>query len=263
MRIATWNVWHRFGPWEARADAILATLRELDADVVCLQETWTEEGGRSQAAELAAALGLADHRDGWRVTYEGITFGNAILSRWPMEHDELRPLTPHPDYEELRSVLGVEIASPIGPVQVFTTHLNFLLHQSAVRQAQVRDVADMMLAWQHRPRTLPPIVTGDFNAVAGSDEMRALMGLADLGRPLALLDAWDLAGSGPGETWASANPLTSDAHEPDRRIDYVLIGSPRETEGRGAPVTCLRFGDRPVDGTWPSDHFGVVADLRD
>ncbi len=46
MRIVTWNLWWRFGPWEARQRAIEATLAELDADVVCLQETWVAEGRR-------------------------------------------------------------------------------------------------------------------------------------------------------------------------------------------------------------------------
>jgi hypothetical protein len=27
-------------------------------------------------------------------------------------------------------------------------------------------------------------------------------------------------------------------------------------------VACERLFDRPVDGVWASDHFGVVADLE-
>jgi hypothetical protein len=32
--------------------------------------------------------------------------------------------------------------------------------------------------------------------------------------------------------------------------------------GAGVPVACRVVADAPVDGTWPSDHFGVLADLR-
>lgn len=263
MRIATWNVWHRFGDWEARAEAILAVLRDIDADVVCLQEAWTA-AERSQAAELAAALGLDGGAvDAHRVDHEGVTFGNAVLSRWPIRHSEVRPLTPHPDYEEYRTVLGVEVSAPFGPVPVFTTHLNFLLDQSAVRQAQVRDVARMMLDWQSRRRAHPPVVTGDFNAEPASDEIRQLTGLADLGLPLALYDAWKIRGDDAGATWSHRNPLTRDAYEPDRRIDYVLVGGARDHGGTGAVEACLRFGTEPVDGVWASDHFGVVADLAE
>src|SRR5689334_4308939 len=33
-RIAAWNVWARYGPWERRAPAIAAVLRGVDADIV-------------------------------------------------------------------------------------------------------------------------------------------------------------------------------------------------------------------------------------
>jgi hypothetical protein len=50
VRIATWNLWGRYGPWEARLPAITETLRRVDADVVGLQEVW-EDDRRSQASE--------------------------------------------------------------------------------------------------------------------------------------------------------------------------------------------------------------------
>ncbi|WP_329335250.1 endonuclease/exonuclease/phosphatase family protein [Streptomyces sp. NBC_01352] len=57
MRVVTWNVWGRFGPWREREPRILATLDELRADIVCLQEAWSTHG-TTQADELAARLGL-------------------------------------------------------------------------------------------------------------------------------------------------------------------------------------------------------------
>ncbi|WP_370324411.1 endonuclease/exonuclease/phosphatase family protein [Euzebya sp.] len=265
MRVATWNVWHRFGDdYEVRSEAIATALAPVDADVLCLQEVWTEpEGERSQAAELAAHLGLEAHADAHRVVSEGFTFGNAIVSRWPITRQETRPLPPHPDYEEFRTVLAVEIAHPDGPVQVFTTHLNFLGHQSGVRQAQVRAVARMMHEWRRDDLVRPQVLTGDLNAEPISDEVRMLTGHADLGVPLALLDAWRVRGRGDGATWSSRNPLTHASFEPDRRIDYVLVGFPISYGGRGQVESVEIFGDDPVDGTWPSDHFGVVADLSD
>jgi endonuclease/exonuclease/phosphatase family metal-dependent hydrolase len=58
LRIATWNVWGRYGPWEARQPIIEANLRAIDADIICLQEAW-EDDVRSQPAELASALGMS------------------------------------------------------------------------------------------------------------------------------------------------------------------------------------------------------------
>lgn len=265
MRVATWNLWHRFGAdWQARGKAIAATLQTVDADVVCLQEAWTEEAtGRSQAGDLAAALGLEDFADGFRITWEGVTFGNAVLSRWPITRRDARPLPPHPDYEEYRNVLAVEVDTADGPAQFFTTHFNFLRHQSAVRQAQARAVGQMMVAWAHDHLVQPQVLTGDLNAGPDSDEVRMLTGHADLGVDVALLDAWAVAGDGPGHTWDNANPLAQDSHEPDRRIDHILVGLPRPFDGRGTVQQCALLGDEPVDGVWPSDHLGVVAELAD
>src|SRR5262245_42304973 len=57
VRIVTWNIWARYGPWELRAPVIAATLAETGADIIGLQEVW-DDGTRNQARELAAALGF-------------------------------------------------------------------------------------------------------------------------------------------------------------------------------------------------------------
>ncbi|MDX2860114.1 endonuclease/exonuclease/phosphatase family protein, partial [Streptomyces scabiei] len=45
MRVVTWNLWWRFGPWQERQKAILAVLRELRPDAVGLQEVWQRGDG--------------------------------------------------------------------------------------------------------------------------------------------------------------------------------------------------------------------------
>ena len=37
VRIATWNVWGRYGPWEARLPVIIENLSAINADVLALQ----------------------------------------------------------------------------------------------------------------------------------------------------------------------------------------------------------------------------------
>ena len=56
LRVATWNVWWRFGPWEERQPAVAETLRRIDADVIALQEVWNAHDGVGQPAALAGAL---------------------------------------------------------------------------------------------------------------------------------------------------------------------------------------------------------------
>jgi endonuclease/exonuclease/phosphatase family metal-dependent hydrolase len=56
MRVLTWNLWWRFGPWEDRQPAIEAEFRRVDPDIVFLQEMWAVDG-IDQARQPADAAG--------------------------------------------------------------------------------------------------------------------------------------------------------------------------------------------------------------
>ena len=260
VRVLTWNLWWRFGPEERRRPAIAATLAALDPDVVALQEVWGEAGGTNFAAELAEGLGF-ESAYAARLELDGVQFGNAVLSRWPITSSTPTPLPAPPDADEQRLVLRADVDGPRGPLQVFSTHLNWRFDHSAVRQQQVRAIAEVVAG--ARPRTYPPVLCGDFNAVPDSDEIRMLTGrAAGPVEGLVFHDAWEAAGDGgPGHTWSNANPYAVLDLEPDRRIDYVLVGWPK-AGGAGHVTSCEVVGTSPVDGVVPSDHYGVLAELR-
>lgn len=258
VRVVTWNVWWRYGPWEERLPAIAATLAKADADVVCLQEVW-DDGDRNQAAELAAGLGWSWAYDA-HLDLDRVRFGNAVLSRWPITGSEGRNLPAPPAVDERRRVMRADVDGPRGPIQVFCTHLNWRFDQSAVRQDQVRAVCAFVR--DSPSRSFPAVVCGDLNAAPDSDEIRMLTGRAAVPEPgLVFHDAWDAAGRGPGITWSNANPWARLDLEPDRRIDYVLAGWPKRG-GRGHVVRAEVLGTDPVDGVVPSDHYAVLAELR-
>jgi len=264
LSVVSWNLWWRFGPWQARQAAIDATLRRLAPDVACLQEVWETREGDRQAERIAAALG------GYHTAYApavGLdlaaeSLGNAVVSRWPIRDTAIRRLPAPAGLDELRVALRADIDGPRGPVEVFVTHLNWRMDQSHVRQDQVRALAEFVAETADR-RTYPPVVCGDFNAEPGSDELRMLTGLAAVPVPkLVLLDAWRHAGDDtPGYTWSRRNPFTVVDREPDRRIDYVLVGYPRD-DGAGEPVAARVEAIDPVEGVHPSDHYAVHAELR-
>ena len=259
LRVLSWNLWWRFGPWEARQPAIAATLRRIDPDVAGLQEVWDVAGGHGQAAALADELGFH------HVYAEGFDagdakFGNAILSRWPIVASERRELPTTPETNEFRVALRAEVDGPRGRFQVTTTHLNWRFDESHVRQLQVRALAELVA--EGRVSGYPPIVCGDFNADPLSDEIRMMTGRATIPVPrLVFLDAWEVAGEGPGITWCNDNPYAVHDLEPDRRIDYVFVGWPKE-RGAGHVVAARVEGVDPVDGVHPSDHYAVLAELR-
>lgn len=272
MRVVTWNLWWRFGPWAERQKAILAVLRELEPDVVGLQEVWADrETGENLAGWLAAELGLhwtwavSPTPERWqrRIGDPTVDIGNAVLSRWPITARNVLRLPAPPDIDDGRLALYARLDAPDHPVPFFTTHLASPLHASAVRCQQVTALSEFIAT--HRAGTdFPPIVTGDFNALPDSDEIRLFNGVrtAPAVPGQSFFDTWDYADPGiPGATWDITNPYVHPGLGPSARIDYIHVGAPAGPEGEGTVRAVRRAGAGPVDGVWPSDHAAVVADL--
>jgi endonuclease/exonuclease/phosphatase family metal-dependent hydrolase len=81
--VMTWNLWWRFGPFEQRQQAIVDVIRSVDPDILCLQEVWSDATD-DQSEQLAEVLGMHSTRTD-PVFYDGQSFGNAILTRWPVD----------------------------------------------------------------------------------------------------------------------------------------------------------------------------------
>ena len=58
MRILSWNLWWRYGPWERRREAIAATLAEAEPDLCGLQEVWGRRGEPGSRSRRAAGHAL-------------------------------------------------------------------------------------------------------------------------------------------------------------------------------------------------------------
>ena len=200
-RVVTWNLWWRFGDWARRLDVIGGVLQEVAPDVVGLQEVWATPDANA-AALLASRLGLhwtwvpspapqrwqerlgddtvpredvvtPSGRAGTRVGHHDTLMGNAVLSRWPIvgaAHVDLPAPGGRPDG---RTVLHAVLDTPRGGLPFFTTQLSAFPGRSALRVAQVRQVAGFVAA-RSSGDGLPPVVTGDLNAVPEADEVRLL-----------------------------------------------------------------------------------------
>ena len=266
----SWNLWWRYGPCKERRRAIAATLAEVQPDLCGFQEVWGGPGEvgpeENLAVDLAGRLGFhwcwAEASKVPSADGPELFIGNAILSRWPIKAQAAEGL-PVSATDEARVAVHAMIDAPGGALPMFTTHLTYGLGRSALRVAQVRALATFVQ--EHSGGTAyPPVVTGDLNAEPGSDEIRLLSGLlTDPAVPgQVLLDSWRYATPGdPGFTWDLRNGYQADSVIPSSRIDYVLVGVPRE--GRGRVESVRLAGHAPVAGVWPSDHFAVVADLRE
>ncbi len=253
---ATLNIWQKFGPWEERMPRLRSALAKEMPDVIGLQEVRVEAGFDQLASlnqELAyhAVFG-ATFDDGYGKT------GNGILSRWEVLRSEVVPLpTAH---EEWRCLVFALLDSPYGKLPFFTTHLNWQLDDGASRRLQVRAITGAV-AELSRGADFPAVLVGDFNAEPDSDEMRYLRGLTGIdGHYVYYADAWVFAGDGsPGTTYSKSNPFGEVHREAERRIDYVYVRAPER--GRGEPIASRVAFTEPVEGMFPTDHYGVVATI--
>ncbi|KAI6695657.1 hypothetical protein NL676_023367 [Syzygium grande] len=100
---------------------VVEVLRELDADIVALQDVKAEEEREMKPpSELAAALGMSyAFAESWAPEY-----GNAVLSRWPIKHWKVQKIFDDTDF---RNVLKATIEVPqVGDVNFQCTHLDHL-----------------------------------------------------------------------------------------------------------------------------------------
>ncbi len=264
VRVLTWNVWGRFGPWEARERRIVADLIGAAPDVVVLQESWRTDDGSSQAERLAGELGFGHWFAGTgSLAFDGWSPVAAIVSRWPIADPVQTPLVgPEPLRGWPGEVLAGVIDGPRGPIPLMNVALDWPPQSSALRQSSVRRLAELAKEWGAHKR-FPVVVAGDFNAAPDSAELRMLTGSDETAIPgFVLFDAWDKAGEGPGVTWDRRNRWAAPTLLPSRRIDYILTGWPGQEGGAGDVVAAEIVGCLPDDGHPPSDHYGVLATLR-
>ncbi len=262
FRVATLNIWNRFGPWDQRLVAIREGVKSLALDILGLQEVLKLEPGEGDELYQADVIGAGfGYHSAYARARDQRWYGNAVLSRWPIAQSATIEL-PRCGTDEKRCLLHADIDAPFGRVPFFVTHLNWKLSDGHVREEQVREVVAYIESVA-TAEAFPAILVGDFNAAPDSDEIRFLRGLTSLGgRRVYFQDAFEIAGDGTaGTTFDRRNPFAAPLREPDRRIDYVFVRG-RDERFRAEPLEARVCFDAPVAGTFPSDHFGVVATLR-
>lgn len=260
VRLVTWNVWGRYGArWKDRHAGIEGSLREVTPDLVCLVEAW-RDGEVTQPERISRTLGLPHHYFVGDWEQEDWVSGVGVVSRWPMSQPVRRPLRAE-DGSGFGEAVHVVVDGERGPIQLFSVMLDYQLDGSALRQAQVKELARFIQEVSRR--RYPTMVCGDFNANPDSDEIRTLTGRSPTAAPgLVFYDAWEVAGDGSaGHTWSNRNPLAALGLYPDRRFDYIFSAWPR-LGGAGHPTHCALLGVRPPGDLQLSDHYGVLADLR-
>lgn len=273
LTVVTLNLWGEQGPFEQRFPLCIAGLLALDPDLIALQEVRQIPGRLQNTAEqIARALGrhvVFGPATEWGGGVEGL----ALVCRFPLANTEVLTL-PHARPDEHRILLLAQAMTPAGLVLCATTHLHYRMTDGVAREEQVAAVDRLLtervqaLRQSHPDTFLFAVWAGDLNATPDSDEVRFLRGLHTLaGRRTFYQDAFLCAThrpSDPGFTWSERNLFTHKLLflERDRRLDYIFV-SPPNRRGRGLVHSCRLVLDEPgPDGIFPSDHFGVLAQIE-
>jgi endonuclease/exonuclease/phosphatase family metal-dependent hydrolase len=260
LRVVTYNVYGPANPdWERRHALIRSTLRNLDADVVALQEVPVDQGF------LEDLLGPGYHFGHFSQATDGVA--GTLATLWPQRRVtelDLRISQRVEDTLTWCAALVVEVDTPVGTVVVAHHKPTWPFPFELEREAQAVLLA-RTLEEHIGDRTLHAVVLGDFDATPDSASLSFLRGRRPVdGLSVCYQDAWEHAHpDDPGRTFDLENPLVREgevATAVSRRIDHVLVRA-----GLHGPTLlvrdCRRVLDAPVDGVWASDHYGVLADL--
>lgn len=162
-----WHDWPRARRWPERLEAVAQLVEAERADVVLLQEVARTPELRADDW-LARRLGLAWAYARANGHERGIGFeeGLAVLSRFPLAGPQLQQLGPGRSAFIRRLALGVEVASPFGPVFAVSVHLGLWRRHNAAQLAHLR-------AWVAAAAgDRLALVGGDYNAPEYRPEIR-------------------------------------------------------------------------------------------
>jgi endonuclease/exonuclease/phosphatase family metal-dependent hydrolase len=155
LTVATWNIHGAVGTDGRYAPGrIVDVLNEIDADIVALQEVASVQAHENFLTDLERATGF--HLvAGLLRQRRGSDFGNAVLSRYPVQSVEHLDLAVD-DYEPRGALdVCVDIGLPL-PLRVMATHLGL---RPGERREQVRRI----LAAVERDSPHPTLLMGDLN----------------------------------------------------------------------------------------------------
>lgn len=261
LRVLTCNIYNTTADWERRRPVLVEEIRRYAPDLIALQETELT-ADYDQAADV---LGDRCQIVNSRARLPG-SWGAAIASRWPIRHiHELdQAVSPRAEPWCTTMIAEIDAPEPLGQL-LFVNHFQSAHVAQELEREQQALLAARRIEQLVTEQARHVILAGDLNAGVEAASVRFLMGRQSLdGTSVCYLNAWDRIHPGQeGHTFTPRSPLVAEAHRdwPYQRLDHILL---RFGE-RGSPTLditgCELAFDQPINGVWPSDHFGLVADF--
>ncbi|XP_059648724.1 uncharacterized protein LOC132294739 [Cornus florida] len=235
---------------------ILDVLREVNADILALQDVKAEEEKNMKPlSDLARALGMKYvFAESWAPEY-----GNAILSKWPIKRWKVQKIF---DDQDFRNVLKATIDVPrIGEINFFCTQLDHL--DESWRMKQINAII--------QSNDYPHILAGGLNSLDGSDySLQRWTDIAkyyeEIGKPAPKVevtkflkgkgyaDAKDFAGECEPVVIIAKGQSVQGTCKYGTRVDYILNSS-------DLPYKFVPGSYSVISSKGTSDHHIVKVDI--
>jgi len=252
LRVATFNLWYADDFFEERTAAMLAILRDEEADVICLQEVTPDFLQRLLAQQWIRDQYTASHS---RPDSLGVMkYATVMLSKLKVLRFSSHDLPSFMDRRLIVGELSLQNHGVSHRVVVATIHLESE-SQTASRQQQM----ECMAAWL-RQKDGSYIIAGDFNFDTVAEENKAL-------EVYNWQDVWpELKPNQDGYTRDTAVNSLLRAQYPDglqARYDRIIVHNHDAGGYVVQPITIRRLGLATVSSelphVHPSDHFGLCS----
>jgi len=241
--VLTLNLWNINEPLELRYRALAVGLKRLSPNIICLQEVSRDpKSGHSQAELVAEMCGLAHHVE------EG---GLAILCSQPVVRFHSAPLPRFPEAAS-RHVILAEFQIEGRQLLVINTHLAYPPEMIEGRRKQAKALLATIKRCYPTSRGLVKILCGDFNDVADSPSVCAVLNSDEQFRDVFA----ECHPNSPGFTYSPRNRYVERSWTVDERIDYIFVN--RDL----VPKDCFVVFDEKKGLEFASDHFGVFSHLK-
>jgi endonuclease/exonuclease/phosphatase family metal-dependent hydrolase len=245
MKILTLNTWQERGPWRDRWELIFQGLKEYQPDIVGFQEVFNMDWAR----EIRERSGYP------YLTVSGEHSGLIFLLKFkPVEQECLILKTKSPTEDYLRYVFYVRVDTGREKIALFNTHLSWKADENDIRLKQTLELEAFV---QQKAGDLPAVLLGDLNAGPDAPSVSYVR------EKMRWCDTFAAANPGvSGLTWDYRNPYAEAERDKmaERRIDYIFV---REQIGSVRKILSSRVVfDGPREGVWPSDHLGMMTELK-
>ncbi|KAK3189852.1 hypothetical protein Dsin_029413 [Dipteronia sinensis] len=243
--------------WTSKSSRSIAeVLREVDADILALQDVKAEEANNMKPlSDLAAALGMNYvFAESWAPEY-----GNAVLSKWPIKRWKVQKIA---NDEDFRNVLKTTIDVPWGgEVNFDCTQLDHLNENWRMKQISAITQSN----------DSPHILTGGLNSLNASDYsperwMDIVKYYEDIGKPtpkvevmkllkgIEYIDSKDFAGECEPVVIIAKGQNVQGTCKYGTRVDYILA-SP------DSPYKFVPGSYSVISSKGTSDHHIVKVDI--